>query len=91
MKPGERWALRGYQIRSDNGRGQHVATYMTDEVDGRVLAAAPALLEALEAFVAWHDGPGAAGVSYITPPVTVARAAIADARSVARLERPRPT
>ncbi len=41
------WALRGYQIRADNGRGMHVATYQTNGADGRLLAAAPELLDLL--------------------------------------------
>lgn len=40
-----RWALRGHQIRADEGRGQHVADYRTNVADGILLAAAPELLE----------------------------------------------
>lgn len=42
------WALRGYQIRAENGLGKHVATYQVGEADGRLIAAAPELLEALK-------------------------------------------
>ncbi len=47
MRPGPRWALRGYQIRDHNGLGRHIATYQTCEADGRLLAAAPELLDLL--------------------------------------------
>lgn len=47
MATSTRWALRGTQIRDDDGRGQHVATYMRSVEDGRLLAAAPELLELL--------------------------------------------
>ena len=52
------WALRGYQIRADNGAGQHIATYMTGKEDGLLLAAAPDLRDALRALLDWigHDG-----------------------------------
>jgi hypothetical protein len=46
MTPGP-WALRGYQVRADNGQGKHVATYQTSEADGRVLAASRELLDLL--------------------------------------------
>jgi hypothetical protein len=41
------WGLRGYQIRSNGGRGQHVATYYINEADGQLIAAAPELLRLL--------------------------------------------
>jgi hypothetical protein len=41
------WALRGTQIRADNGRGAHVATYMINIADGLLLSAAPEMLEML--------------------------------------------
>ena len=44
MTPGP-WALRGYQVRANNGQGMHVATYQTSEADGRVLAASRELLD----------------------------------------------
>ena len=47
MSPGTRWALRGYQIRDEDGLGRHIATYQVSEADGRLLAAAPELLETL--------------------------------------------
>lgn len=47
MKPGQRWALRGYQVRDDDGLGRHIATWQTCEADGRLLAAAPELLDRL--------------------------------------------
>lgn len=87
MKPGDRWALRGYQIRSDSGKGQHVATYMTDEADGRVLASAPRLLEALEDLLLEHDGP-LAPVGTLYYAVMEARAAVAEARTSTKLETP---
>lgn len=40
------WGLRGSQIRADGGRGQHIATYMTNVADGKLMAAAPLLYEA---------------------------------------------
>lgn len=40
-----RWALRGHQIRANEGRGLHVADYRTSVADGVLLAAAPELLE----------------------------------------------
>lgn len=43
----ERWALRGYQIRADNGLGAHVATYQRDKIEGELMAAAPTLLRLL--------------------------------------------
>lgn len=46
MTPGP-WALRGYQVRANNGQGMHVATYQTSEADGRVLAASRELLDLL--------------------------------------------
>lgn len=47
------WALRGFQIRSDNGQGAHVGTYQISVSDGLLMAAAPemvALLEEWQAF-----------------------------------------
>lgn len=41
------WGLRGCQIRADGGNGAHVATYQIDAEDGRLMAAAPELLEML--------------------------------------------
>lgn len=41
------WALRGYQVRANNGQGMHVATYQTSEADGRCLAASRELLDLL--------------------------------------------
>ena len=41
------WGLRGHQIRADGGTGQHVATYQISADDGRLIAAAPELLEML--------------------------------------------
>jgi hypothetical protein len=43
------WALRGYQVRADAGRGAHVADYRVSHADGRLIAAAPELLEWLDA------------------------------------------
>lgn len=40
-----RWAIRGHQVRADEGRGQHVADYRTNVADELLLAAAPELLE----------------------------------------------
>lgn len=40
-----RWAIRGYQVRDDDGHGRHIATWQTCEADGRLLAAAPELLD----------------------------------------------
>lgn len=39
------WGLRGAQIRAEDGRGMHVATYQVSRADGLLLAAAPVLLE----------------------------------------------
>lgn len=39
------WALRGAQIRADNGQGLHVATYQISRTDGHLIAAAPELLQ----------------------------------------------
>lgn len=44
------WALRGRQIRAENGVGKHVADYMVDAEDGRLIAAAPELLAIVERF-----------------------------------------
>ncbi len=41
------WALRGSQIRADDGKGAHVATYQTSIADGVLIAAAPAMLDLL--------------------------------------------
>lgn len=48
------WGLRGTQIRDDDGMGQHVATYMRDEADGRLIASAPELLEIVRYFLSQH-------------------------------------
>ena len=48
MTPGP-WALRGRQIRAEGGVGKHVADYMVDAEDGRLIAAAPELLEIVKA------------------------------------------
>ena len=45
------WALRGRQIRAENGLGKHVADYMVDAVDGHTLAAAPDLEKCLRALL----------------------------------------
>lgn len=42
------WALRGYQIRADNGKGAHVGTYQISKADGELMAAAPMMAAALE-------------------------------------------
>lgn len=50
MKDGKRWVLKGYQIRVDNGDGTggaHVGTYQRAEDEGRLMAAAPELLQLL--------------------------------------------
>jgi hypothetical protein len=41
------WALRGVQIRADNGKGAHVGTYQISRDDGALMAAAPELLSML--------------------------------------------
>lgn len=41
------WALRGYQIRANDGLGQSIGTYYTCAADGRLMAAAPVLYEML--------------------------------------------
>lgn len=46
------WALRGRQIRAEGGVGKHVADYMVDAEDGRLIAAAPELRDLLEEFMA---------------------------------------
>jgi hypothetical protein len=46
------WALRGHQIRADDGVGAHVATYQIDRADGRLIAAAPELLTLARRLVA---------------------------------------
>lgn len=43
----ERWALRGCQIRADDGRGPHVGTYQRERIEGVLMAAAPELLDML--------------------------------------------
>lgn len=50
-----RWALRGTQVRDNGGRGQHVATYMRSAEDGKLLAAAPELLDMLQRACNWLD------------------------------------
>lgn len=45
------WALRGRQIRAENGVGKHVADYMVDAEDGRLIAAAPELLAIVEDYM----------------------------------------
>jgi len=45
------WALRGRQIRAENGIGKHVADYMVDAEDGRLIAEAPTLYLLLKAVV----------------------------------------
>lgn len=42
------WALRGYQIRADDGKGQHIGTYVTNRRDGAVMAKAPRMLDVLD-------------------------------------------
>lgn len=42
------WGLRGYQVRADNGLGQHVATVQNGSADGALVAAAPELLAVAE-------------------------------------------
>jgi hypothetical protein len=49
------WALRGYQIRAEDGHGAHVATYQISADDGRLMAAAPELLDTLRCFVKLCD------------------------------------
>lgn len=39
------WGLRGRQIHADSGRGAHVATHQISAEDGRLIAAAPELLD----------------------------------------------
>lgn len=41
------WGLRGKQIRAEGGTGRHVADYMVEVADGRVIAAAPEMLAIL--------------------------------------------
>lgn len=41
------WAVRGYQIRADDGKGAHVATYQISIADGILIAAAPDMLRLL--------------------------------------------
>jgi hypothetical protein len=43
------WALRGYQIRDDAGKGQHIGTYQRKKEEGLLMAASPELLAACEA------------------------------------------
>jgi RNA:NAD 2'-phosphotransferase (TPT1/KptA family) len=43
----ERWALRGHQIRAENGLGAHVATYQRSGAEGLLMAASPELLAML--------------------------------------------
>jgi hypothetical protein len=45
------WALRGRQIRAEDGLGKHVADYMVDAEDGHLLAAAPELEDSLRSIV----------------------------------------
>lgn len=42
------WGLRGVQIRANDGRGQHVATYQIGRADGLLIAAAPRMLAVLQ-------------------------------------------
>lgn len=48
------WGLRGYQIRADEGAGQHVGTYVTNKADGVLMANAPELRAALEWLLTAH-------------------------------------
>lgn len=41
------WRLRGFQIRANGGVGTHVASYQLTEADGKLLAAAPTMLQFL--------------------------------------------
>lgn len=75
------WGLRGYQIRAEGGRGQHIATYMTTRSDGLLLASAPALVSALEELVRRCPfKPTATGIS-----VEITFAQIAQAQNALRL------
>jgi RNA:NAD 2'-phosphotransferase (TPT1/KptA family) len=61
-----RWALRGHQIRADEGRGQHIATYQTNMADGVIIAAAPELLDLLLRACATLDASERASQSHGT-------------------------
>jgi len=74
------WALRGYQIRDDDGRGQHVATYMRTAAEGHLMAAAPELLAACEHML-MNVG---LGLSEDDPNVVKMQAAVAKARGYTR-------
>lgn len=80
MTPGP-WGLRGYQIRADNGLGRHVASYMTDAEDGRVLAASRELLGACEALLGCFVEGSKLSDSLIREETDAIRAAVAKARS----------
>lgn len=53
-----RWALRGHQIRADEGRGQHIADYRTNVADGILLAAAPELFEMVLTAISFAEACG---------------------------------
>jgi len=73
------WALRGSQIRAENGTGAHVATYQISRDDGLLIAAAPKLLDALEHLLLCQPQPMAPfGKLYVA--CEAARAAIAAAK-----------
>lgn len=61
------WALRGYQIRADNGLGAHVASYQICSADGKLIAAAPELfamlLSACSSLDAAESGASAHGTA----------------------------
>ena len=51
------WGLRGHQIRADGGQGATVATYAISREDGFLIAAAPALRDALRVLLAAQPSP----------------------------------
>lgn len=63
LDPGNRtttpgpWGLRGSQIRAAGGTGAHVATYQISRDDGFLIAAAPALFDALRRLLACQPNP----------------------------------
>lgn len=62
MTPGP-WGLRGCQIRANDGRGAHVATYMIERADGVAIAFVPEMLDLLRSLVADESTDNAAMVT----------------------------